>query len=124
MGLSTDIPYVFREEGSATRLAMENFIQKNNDYGRICAIVINTGKFWGKNSFIKYPGVAKIKFLPLIDKDENYKTINVVLTILSYFGHVASIFLAYFMLSKIIVNLPNLLRLEQKEILSTTKKRK
>lgn len=32
----------------------------------------------------------------------NYKTINIVLTILSYFGHVVSIFLAYFMLSKII----------------------
>jgi hypothetical protein len=32
----------------------------------------------------------------------NYKTINIVLTILSYFGHVTSIFLAYFMLSKII----------------------
>ena len=33
--------------------------------------------------------------------NQSYKTINVVLTILSYFGHVASIFLAYFMLSKI-----------------------
>ena len=73
-------------EGTRTKYGDEarcrgaiNFIQKNNDYGRICAIVINTGKFWGKNSFIKYPGVAKIKFLPLIDKDENYKTINVVL---------------------------------------------
>jgi len=32
----------------------------------------------------------------------NYKTINIVLTLLSYFGHIASIFLAYFMLSKII----------------------
>jgi len=34
--------------------------------------------------------------------NQSYKTINIVLTILSYFGHVASIFLAYFMLSKII----------------------
>jgi len=34
--------------------------------------------------------------------NQSYKTINVVLTILSYFGHVASIFLAYFMLSKVI----------------------
>ena len=73
-------------EGTRTKCGAEakcrgaiNFIQKNNDYAAICPIVINTGKFWGKNSFIKYPGVAKIKFLPLIDKDENYKTINNVI---------------------------------------------
>ena len=34
--------------------------------------------------------------------NQSYKTINLVLTVLSYFGHVASIFLAYFMLSKIL----------------------
>jgi len=34
--------------------------------------------------------------------NKNYKTINIVLKILSYFGHIASIFLAYFMLSKVI----------------------
>ena len=34
--------------------------------------------------------------------NKSYKTINIVLTILSYFGHIASIFLAYFMLSKVI----------------------
>jgi hypothetical protein len=34
--------------------------------------------------------------------NEGYKTINVVLVILSWFGHIASIFLAYFMLSKIL----------------------
>lgn len=34
--------------------------------------------------------------------NQNYKTINIVLIILSYFGHIASIFLAYFMLSKVI----------------------
>ena len=34
--------------------------------------------------------------------NQSYKTINLVLTALSYFGHVASIFLAYFMLSKIL----------------------
>ena len=34
--------------------------------------------------------------------NKGYKTINMVLTALSYFGHVASIFLAYFMLSKIL----------------------
>ena len=34
--------------------------------------------------------------------NQGYKTINIVLTVLSYFGHVASIFLAYFMLSKIL----------------------
>jgi ABC-type multidrug transport system fused ATPase/permease subunit len=34
--------------------------------------------------------------------NQSYKTINIVLTLLSYFGHVASIFLAYFMLSKVL----------------------
>jgi hypothetical protein len=34
--------------------------------------------------------------------NQNYKTINIVLIILSYFGHIASIFLAYFMLTKVI----------------------
>lgn len=34
--------------------------------------------------------------------NQSYKTINIVLNVLSYFGHIASIFLAYFMLSKII----------------------
>lgn len=34
--------------------------------------------------------------------NQGYKTINMVMTALSYFGHVASIFLAYFMLSKIL----------------------
>ena len=34
--------------------------------------------------------------------NQGYKTINAVMTALSYFGHVASIFLAYFMLSKIL----------------------
>lgn len=34
--------------------------------------------------------------------NRSYKTINVVLTVLSYFGHITSIFLAYFLLSNII----------------------
>jgi hypothetical protein len=34
--------------------------------------------------------------------NESYKSINKVLTFLSYFGHVASIFLAYFMLSSVL----------------------
>jgi hypothetical protein len=34
--------------------------------------------------------------------NENYKTINIVMTILSYFGNIASIFLAYFMLSNVL----------------------
>jgi hypothetical protein len=34
--------------------------------------------------------------------NENYKSINVILTILSYFGNLASIFLAFFFMSKII----------------------
>jgi hypothetical protein len=34
--------------------------------------------------------------------NESYKTINLVLVILSWFGHFASIFLAYFMLSKVL----------------------
>ena len=51
-------------------------IQKNNDYADICPIAINTGKFWPKGSFIKYPGVATIKFLSIIDRSINYKEIN------------------------------------------------
>jgi hypothetical protein len=34
--------------------------------------------------------------------NQNYKTINTVMTFLSYFGHIASIFLSYFMLSNIL----------------------
>ena len=34
--------------------------------------------------------------------NQSYKTINLVMTFLSYFGHIASIFLAYFMLSGIL----------------------
>lgn len=34
--------------------------------------------------------------------NKGYKTINIVVTFLSYFGHVASIFLAYFILSKVL----------------------
>jgi hypothetical protein len=34
--------------------------------------------------------------------NQGYKNINIVMTVLSYFGHVASIFLAYFMLSKVL----------------------
>jgi hypothetical protein len=34
--------------------------------------------------------------------NQGYKTINMVMTALSYFGHIASIFLAYFMLSKVL----------------------
>jgi hypothetical protein len=34
--------------------------------------------------------------------NQEYKTINMVMLTLSYFGHIASIFLAYFMLSKIL----------------------
>ena len=37
------------------------------------------------------------------DFNQSYKTINLVLTLLSYFGHIASVFLAYFMLSKILL---------------------
>lgn len=36
------------------------------------------------------------------DFNKGYKTINIVMTILSYFGHITSIFLAYFMISKVL----------------------
>jgi hypothetical protein len=36
------------------------------------------------------------------DFNKGYKNINIVMTILSYFGHIISIFLAYFMLSKVL----------------------
>ena len=52
----------------------------------------------------------KIKEYEKLDKKingqnfhESYKNINGVMTGLSYFGHVASIFLAFFMLSKILL---------------------
>ena len=32
--------------------------------------------------------------------NQGYKTINAVMTVLSYFGHVASIFLAYFKIGR------------------------
>jgi hypothetical protein len=34
--------------------------------------------------------------------NQSYNTINLVMTVLSYFGHITSIFLAYFMLSKVL----------------------
>lgn len=52
----------------------------------------------------------KIKEFEKLDKKinnqnfhESYKTINNVMTGLSYFGHIASIFLAFFMLSKVLL---------------------
>lgn len=52
----------------------------------------------------------KIKEYEKLDKKingqnfhESYKNINIVMTGLSYFGHVASIFLAFFMLSKVLL---------------------
>ena len=36
------------------------------------------------------------------DFNQGYKTINIVMITLSYFGHLASIFLAYFMISKVL----------------------
>jgi 1-acyl-sn-glycerol-3-phosphate acyltransferase len=51
-------------------------IQKDNDYADICPVAINTGKFWPKNSFLKYPGIAIIRFLPVIDKSIYYKEIS------------------------------------------------
>jgi hypothetical protein len=37
-----------------------------------------------------------------IDFNQSYKNINVIMTILSYFGHLTAIFLAYFFMSKVI----------------------
>jgi hypothetical protein len=34
--------------------------------------------------------------------NQNYKSINIIMTILSYFGHLVSIFLAYFFMSKVL----------------------
>ena len=36
------------------------------------------------------------------DFNQSYKMVNIILTTFSYFGHIVSIFLAYFMLSKVI----------------------
>lgn len=51
-------------------------IQKGNDFTDICPVVVNTGKFWGKNSFIKKPGVATIRFLPILSRTIPYKDIG------------------------------------------------
>jgi hypothetical protein len=42
------------------------------------------------------------KSIKNIDFNHSYKNINTIMTILSYFGNIASIFLAYFFLSKVI----------------------
>lgn len=42
------------------------------------------------------------KSIKNINFNQSYKNINVIMTILSYFGNIASIFLAYFFLSKVI----------------------
>ena len=36
------------------------------------------------------------------DFNKSYKTVNLILTVFSYFGHIVSIILAYFMLSQVI----------------------
>ena len=51
-------------------------LQKNNNFLDIYPVAINTGKFWGKNSFIKKSGIATIKFLPMLDREISYKDIN------------------------------------------------
>jgi 1-acyl-sn-glycerol-3-phosphate acyltransferase len=53
-----------------------NFIQKINDFAEICPVVHDSGKFPTFTSFIKYPGVITMKFLPLISRNESFKTFN------------------------------------------------
>jgi 1-acyl-sn-glycerol-3-phosphate acyltransferase len=36
-------------------------------------VALNTGKFWPKKSFYKYPGIFKIEFLPMIERNLNRK---------------------------------------------------
>ena len=46
--------------------------------------------------------ISELKKINDQNFNQGYKNINIVMTVLSYFGHVASIFLAYFMLSKVL----------------------
>lgn len=41
----------------------------------ILPIVLNSGRLWGKNAFMKYPGVIKVKIMPLITPNYNSKKI-------------------------------------------------
>lgn len=56
-----DIPLIYREEGSATRVAMEDFIQKNN-------ISVNKKLVLTSNEAVKQAVIAKlgISIMPLI----------------------------------------------------------
>lgn len=51
-------------------------IQKDNNHADICPVAINTGKFWARKSFLKYPGIATIKFLPIVSRSVNYREIT------------------------------------------------
>ena len=41
----------------------------------IVPIALNSGLFWPKNSWLKYPGTMKMKILPVLDKEINNKDI-------------------------------------------------
>lgn len=45
-------------------------IAKNN-FCKIVPVALNSGKYWPKGSFFKYPGTIKIHFLPYISQIEN-----------------------------------------------------
>ena len=59
--ISTDTPFVFREDGSATRLAMEHFIQKNN-------ITVHKKIVLTSNEAVKQAVIAQlgISIMPII----------------------------------------------------------
>jgi 1-acyl-sn-glycerol-3-phosphate acyltransferase len=50
------------------------FLHKAN-ISDITPVWVNSGRFWGRNSFIKFPGEVTIRFLEKIDKNEDPKNI-------------------------------------------------
>jgi 1-acyl-sn-glycerol-3-phosphate acyltransferase len=47
---------------------------------KILPVALNTGLYWGRNSFIKYPGTFIIEFIPLIDLGLEKKEFEEILT--------------------------------------------
>ncbi len=48
------------------------FLHKAN-ISEIIPVCVDSGKFWGKNSFLKFPGIVTIHFFNQIDRDFNSK---------------------------------------------------
>jgi 1-acyl-sn-glycerol-3-phosphate acyltransferase len=51
----------------------------NSEKYKILPVALNTGVFWAKNSFIKYPGTFTIEFLPCINPGLKKEEFNEIL---------------------------------------------